>query len=366
MCTRDVKIGGEFQGVRVSTVWKNYNNFLTYTMEFTDPVLNQQETPDKSQEGDNGTKLQTQDAIERLEGEIDAAYSMIESKFSSLWANASQSAQGIQEKVNFENRKKDLINQMNNARQNINNSKVVQENVESIERQLKDLGDHVKSLEPNIDIKSLSSQANKALDSLDSKLEMVEQQAGKFVSLFASFFSNIITIDNPKEAPNEEEGPVLSLKLPGAAYNSTRFDTDLFKLHTSDSFYLDEAPDDKGCSVFDIENKTDEISELLRKYPDTLEKTMNRLVPVQISYQQFWYRYYKQELKLKENEQSRKELLAKNEDGKRLSVEHFSDDDEEENFTWDDDDDEDDEEEQVDEDGGDDEEEKVEVEGESH
>lgn len=310
-------------------------------MEFTDPVVSQEEVPETK--GKIELK-QTQAAIERLEGEIDAAYSSIESKFSSLWANASKSAHGLQDKVKFEERRKELISQVNNARQNINNNKAVQENVQSIERQLKDLGEHVRSLEPSIDMNSLSSQANRALDALDSKLEIVEQQAGKIVSLFTSFFSNIVTIDTPQEAPVEESPIAISnAKIQGDAYSQTRFDTDLFKLHTTDSFYLDEPLNDDNIKI-EIDDKTDEISNLLKKYPDTLEQTMNRLVPIQISFQDFWIRYFKQELKLKENQQSRKELLAKNELDTRNSIEHFSDDDEEE-FTWDDDDDDDNDEE---------------------
>lgn len=317
---------------------------LVLRMEFTDPVVSQEETSENLNSKSENAPEQTLIAIERLEDEIDVAYSAVESKFSSLWVNASKSAHGLQERVKFDERKKELINQVKSARQNVNNNKVVQENVQSIEKHLKDLGEHVKSLEPNIDMNSLSSQANKALDTLDSKLEIVEQQAGKIVSLFTSFFSSIITIDTPKEAPVEEmSNAILNAKIPGAAYSQTRFDNDLFKLHTTDNFYLDESSEDEN--TFEIEDKTEEISKLLKEYPDTLEQTMNRLVPIQISYRDFWIRYFKQEMKLKENQQSRKELLANNEVNKMNSIEHFSDDDEDEDFTWDDDDEDDEEEE---------------------
>lgn len=312
-----------------------------FKMEFTDPIVAQEELPDHKAVNEEGnTNEKTQKAIHRLEEDIEVAYSTIETKFSSLWANASESAQGLQEKMKLEDRRKEIVSQITAAKNNINNNKMVQANIQSAEKQLKDLGDHIKSLESSIDVKSISSQANKALDSLDSKLEIVEQQAGRFVSLFASFFSNIVSIDSPKDSSKKEPETIFSNSgIPGAAYNSTRFETDLFKLHTSEHFYLDDSDDSTNDDgYFDIEEKTLEISNLLKKYPDTLEKLMNKLVPVEISYSKFWERYFKQELKLKENDQKRKELLSSESEVKaKLSLENASDDDDED-FTWDDDD----------------------------
>ena len=62
---------------------------------------------------------------------------------------------------------------------------------------------------------------------------------------------------------------------------------------------------------FNADNKTKEISGLLEKYPNTLTKTMNDLVPLKISYNLFWYRYFKNDDKLKEQEKKRKELLER-------------------------------------------------------
>ena len=62
---------------------------------------------------------------------------------------------------------------------------------------------------------------------------------------------------------------------------------------------------------FNADSKTKEISGLLEKYPNTLTKTMNDLVPLKISYNLFWYRYFKNDDKLKEQEKKRKELLER-------------------------------------------------------
>jgi len=43
---------------------------------------------------------------------------------------------------------------------------------------------------------------------------------------------------------------------------------------------------------FDVEKMTDDISKLLEEYPDTLQVQFETLVPTQISYKQFWERYF--------------------------------------------------------------------------
>lgn len=93
------------------------------------------------------------------------------------------------------------------------------------------------------------------------------------------------------------------------------------KLHTTEEFYLsDELDDENEIKNFNADEKTKEISDLLEKYSTTLTKTMNELVPVKIAYNLFWYRYFKQENKLKEHEKKRKELLQKKEWSKHNHV----------------------------------------------
>lgn len=43
---------------------------------------------------------------------------------------------------------------------------------------------------------------------------------------------------------------------------------------------------------FDVEQKTNDISKLLKEYPETLQVQFEYLVPTQISYKEFWERYY--------------------------------------------------------------------------
>lgn len=44
--------------------------------------------------------------------------------------------------------------------------------------------------------------------------------------------------------------------------------------------------------TFDIQSKTEEISEILAKYPDTVGHHFESLVPIYITYEQFWQRYF--------------------------------------------------------------------------
>lgn len=312
-------------------------------MDLADPIVTQEGQTDTEKPVPSNEK--TEEVIHRLEDEIDQAYSTVEAKFQSLWTNASKNALDIQEKLKLDEKKASLVAQLNTAKENINNSKIVQDNVQSVDAQLKEIGEQVRGLEKKIDFGSLSTQANSALDSLDSGLEYVEKAAGKYVSQFSSFFSSIVSVEPKEETPPQESKEPETLftnpKFPGGNYGSTRFDSELFKLHTTESLLLDDSKDDASeKEKFDVEAKTTEIADLLKQYPDTLEKLMHKLVPVELSYDTFWYRYFKLEDDIRASEQKRKELLTKKEKTTEEAGEDDDDDDEE--FTWDDEDDEDD------------------------
>lgn len=306
-------------------------------MEFTGSALNHE----KVSEENDSKQTKNYESIARIEEEIDSAYTMIENKFASLWSSASRNAQDLQKQGNLEKHKNGLIDQISDIRKslvsnesNSHNESLVQEKIDNIKQQ-------VEEYKSKVDMSSLTSKANQALDSLDSKLEIVEQQAGKFVSLFASFFSNVVSVN----ASTNDLEPDNKPKMPHTAYGSNRFESDLFQLHTSEGPYLSSGYDVLAdFESFNVDDRSAEISGLLQRYPDTLERTMNKLVPIQTSYKEFWYRYFVNEAKLKSNDQARKELLAAEQIHKRderngpIGDEQQEEDEEE--FTWDDDDEE--------------------------
>jgi len=57
---------------------------------------------------------------------------------------------------------------------------------------------------------------------------------------------------------------------------------------------LDETDDEviRFLSTFDVEKKTGDISQLLKENPEPLQLQFGTLVPAQISYKEFWERYY--------------------------------------------------------------------------
>ncbi|KAK6454773.1 uncharacterized protein RJT20DRAFT_51963 [Scheffersomyces xylosifermentans] len=298
-------------------------------MEFADPVVAQEELPKKPE--DAPTDVQTEEKVQKLESEIDRAYTLVESKFQDLWASASKNTTDLQEKYKLDEVKQSLLTQLNSAKESLsaNNTLNVSENLASIEEQLK----KVKLPEVKVDLKNLQSQANSALDTLDSKLEIVEQQAGKIASSFASFFTNIIAVAPETPETNEKETLFSSPGINNHEnYGNSRYENDLYKLHTTESYYVSPDLDDKDGEKYDADTQTKEIAELLEKYPTTLTKLMNEIVPVKVSYNLFWYRYFKNSDKLKESEKKRKELLMRKENSQNTN-----NGDDEEEFTWDDD-----------------------------
>ncbi|CCE86520.1 Piso0_005015 [Millerozyma farinosa CBS 7064] len=287
-------------------------------MDLADPLISQQVTD----QGESSDKGKVDEAATKLEGEIDKAYEQIEGKIGDLWKNASANAGALQEKYKLNEQKQHLMESLDAAKANINNGANWKEQLSHIENEIHDL----------------NTKANSMLDSLDEKLEVVEKQAGKYVSQFTSFLSGIVSVSPENQASTStdrgDSETIFSVPLNAAEkYGTSRFENELYKLHTSpDIFTHDKGDDSKELEEFNPDLKTDEISNLLNKYSDTLEKLMNNLVPVKVSYKTFWYRYFKKEKELKDAENKRKKLLS-------VNNKDSQDDSESENdkFDWDDD-----------------------------
>lgn len=310
-----------------------------------EPTIIKQETPMTEDEASTTLRESTQGEFASDDAEHHDLLSQLEGKVSSFWAMATEGnghGEGLGEL------KQDILHQIASAKESLITNELLQSNVTFAENKLKELADRVKSTDVSSTFDAVSTRANKALDSLDSQLEIVEQQASKFVSLLTSFFSSMVVVkEEPKPAVEQKDADRSFSSILTSAYGNTRYDNDLHKLHTTEKFYLESnANEETQIAAFDVSSKTTEISALLEKYPDTLQQLMNKLVPVKIPYDVFWYRYFEQEQQLKQQEESRKKLLKKPTETPSSEVQagildgKAGDDDDEEDdddFAWDDD-----------------------------
>ncbi|EYE90937.1 BSD domain-containing protein [Aspergillus ruber CBS 135680] len=93
--------------------------------------------------------------------------------------------------------------------------------------------------------------------------------------------------------------------------HATRFEAQLHVIHSNlENFTKDPDSDQwpKFNEAFNAEAKTGEIASNLEKYPE-LRSAMEKLVPEQVEYSQFWSRYYFLRFVIETEEQKRKELL---------------------------------------------------------
>ncbi|KAK3333951.1 hypothetical protein B0T19DRAFT_142086 [Cercophora scortea] len=94
--------------------------------------------------------------------------------------------------------------------------------------------------------------------------------------------------------------------------HTSRFDAQLHVIHTTtDNFTKDAAAGSEHeiwSKEFDLDKKTEDISGDLLKYPE-LRTTMEKLVPDQVSYADFWRRYYFLRHGIETAEARRRDLL---------------------------------------------------------
>ncbi|KAM9918890.1 hypothetical protein OXX59_008336 [Metschnikowia pulcherrima] len=277
-------------------------------MEFTDPViphddLTKQEEVDKDNKGKSSIL-----AVSRIENEIDEVYTSIEAKFTKFWRSTSRNVLATQSGSSQPAQAgPELSPQMQKTDSPLNDeSEAERVNCNTSEDAFN---------APPLDLASLSIQANRALDDLDSRLEYVERSAGKLVNSITTYFSGGPTPDSAAGSSSTTRDIPSISTIPGEAYGSTRYDMELFKLHTTPGMYLSADADQVlELSNFVVDDKTQEIEILLKRYSETLEIVMNALVPTKLPYDLFWYRYFKQVSKLRSGEKARKELLQPSED----------------------------------------------------
>ncbi len=168
-------------------------------------------------------------------------------------------------------------------------------------------------------ISKFRSEAAKRLKDIEKAEDAADEALLRFGSNIRNFLRDAVAIAPPPEGNDGEKnnGSVLfeSKDHRGKrVIHTTRFDAQLHVVHsTSDSFTKDPVSDEWSSfkSGFQIEEKTENISRDLEKYPD-LRRVMEQLVPEKVDYKDFWCRYYFLRLVIETEDQKRKELLKGN------------------------------------------------------
>lgn len=158
----------------------------------------------------------------------------------------------------------------------------------------------------------LRSEAAKRIKDLQRAEDAADEALLRFGSNVRDFLRDAIQVAPPADGV---EGSTVLFESKDASgkrvIHTSRFDAQLHVIHTdTDSFAKDPEGDEynKFTADFDVEKKTADIASDLEKYPE-LRTTMEKLVPDQISYADFWKRYYFLRRGIEDAESRRKELL---------------------------------------------------------
>jgi hypothetical protein len=166
----------------------------------------------------------------------------------------------------------------------------------------------------------LRGEATKRLKDLQKAEDAADEALLRFGSNLRDFLKDAIKIAPPAEGSGSgsgsgrEGGAVLfeSKDAQGKrVIHTSRFDAQLHVIHANqDSFTKDAiGPEyEAWYKEFNVEKKTEDIAGDLAKYPE-LRATMEKLVPDQVSYADFWKRYYFLRHGIETAEARRRDLL---------------------------------------------------------
>ncbi|KAK3692648.1 hypothetical protein B0T22DRAFT_21151 [Podospora appendiculata] len=163
----------------------------------------------------------------------------------------------------------------------------------------------------------LRDEAAKRLKDLQKAEDAADEALLRFGSNLRDFLRDAIKIAPPSGGEDSQGGGSSAVLFESKdahgkrVIHTSRFDAQLHVIHTTtDNFTKDAAGSehDMWSKEFDIEKKTEDISGDLLKYPE-LRTTMEKLVPDQVSYADFWRRYYFLRHGIETAEARRRDLL---------------------------------------------------------
>ncbi|KAM7192897.1 BSD domain-containing protein 1-B [Rhypophila sp. PSN 637] len=183
----------------------------------------------------------------------------------------------------------------------------------------------------------LREEAAKRLKDLQKAEDAADEALLRFGSNLRDFLKDAIKIAPPTEGSSEQGGSNTVLFESKDAHgkrviHTSRFDAQLHVIHTtSENFIKDGAGEeyDAWTEGFDLDKKTEDISADLAKYPE-LRTTMEKLVPDQVPYADFWKRYYFLRHGIETAEARRRDLLKAASAEEEVGWDEDSEDEEEE------------------------------------
>ncbi|KAK4166484.1 BSD domain-containing protein 1-B [Cladorrhinum sp. PSN259] len=161
----------------------------------------------------------------------------------------------------------------------------------------------------------LRGEAAKRLKDLQKAEDAADEALVRFGSNLRDFLKDAIKIAPPSNDQADNQGNTVLFESKDAqgkrVIHTSRFDAQLHVIHTTtENFSKDGsgAEFESWTKEFDIDKKTDDIAADLAKYPE-LRTTMEKLVPDQVPYADFWKRYYFLRHGIETAEARRRDLL---------------------------------------------------------
>ncbi|KAF9876262.1 BSD domain-containing protein [Colletotrichum karsti] len=159
----------------------------------------------------------------------------------------------------------------------------------------------------------IRAEAARRLKELQKAEDAADEALLRFGTNISNFLKEAVSIAPPSDSNNQGRTVLFESKDAQGkrVIHTSRQDAQLHVIHTStESFTKDPATEEFATwgKTFDVEKKTEDISNDLKQYPE-LRTTMEKLVPDQVPYAEFWKRYYFLRHGIEAAEARRRDLL---------------------------------------------------------
>lgn len=173
-------------------------------------------------------------------------------------------------------------------------------------------------------LSKFKSEATKRLKDIEKAEDAADEAIYKFGTNVRNFLRDTVTVVPPSVSSSTDDSLINNNKNPSSTVifeskdvegkrvlHTRRIDAQLHAIHSNPDTFLKD-PDGTEftdwAAQFDVEKQTEAIASDLEKYKE-LRRTMERLVPEKVEYEQFWKRYYFLRHVVEMEEKRRKELL---------------------------------------------------------